>query len=50
MDKTPVFFDMEPEKSLMQKGQKSVIIRTSGSEKRHVTVVLTVAADLYDHQ
>ena len=50
MDKTPVSFDMEPEKSLMQKGQKSVIIRTSGSEKRHVTVVLTVAADLYDHQ
>ena len=45
MDKTPVFFDMVPEKSLVQKGQKSVTIRTSGSEKRHVTVVLTVAAD-----
>ena len=29
----------------MQKGQKSVTIRTSGSEKRHVTVVLTVAPD-----
>ena len=29
----------------MQKSQKSVTIRASGSEKRHVTVVLTVAAD-----
>ena len=45
MDETPVFFDMVPEKSLVQKSQKSVTIRTSGSEKRHVTVVLTVAAD-----
>ena len=45
MNKTPVFFDMVPEKSLVKKGQKSVTIRTSGSEKRHVTVVLTVAAD-----
>ena len=45
MDKIPVFFDMTPEKSLVQKGQKSVTIQTSGSEKRHVTVVLTVAAD-----
>ena len=36
---------MVPEKSLMQKGQKSVKIRTSGSEKKHRTVVLTVAAD-----
>ena len=45
MDKTPVFFDMMPEKSLLEKGQKSVTIQTPGSEKRHVTVVLTVAAD-----
>ena len=45
MNETPVFFDMVPEKSLVQKGQKSVTIRTSGSEKRRVTVVLTVAAD-----
>ena len=36
---------MVPEKSLVQKGQKSLTIRTSGSEKRRVTVVLTVAAD-----
>ena len=45
MNETPVFFDMVPEKSLVQKGQKSLTIRTSGSEKRRVTVVLTVAAD-----
>ena len=45
MDETPVFYDMVPKKSLVQKGQKSVTIQTSGSEKRHVTVVLTVAAD-----
>ena len=45
MDKTPVFFDMTPEKSLVRKGQKSVTIQTSGSEKRHVTVNLAVAAD-----
>ena len=45
MDKTPVFFDMVPEKSLVQKGQKSVTIRISSSENGHATVVLTVAAD-----
>ena len=45
MDETAVFFDMVPEKSSVQKSQKSVTIWTSGSEKRHVTVVLTVAAD-----
>ena len=45
MDKTPVFFDMVPEKSLVQKSYKSVTIQASGSEKRHVTVALTVATD-----
>ena len=45
MDKTPVFFDMMPEKSLLKKAQKSVTIQTPGSEKTHVTVALTVAAD-----
>ena len=43
--RNPKFFDMVPEKSLVQKGQKLVTIPTSCSEKRHVTVVLTVAAD-----
>ena len=45
MNKSPVFFDMVPEKSLVQKCQKSVAIRTSGPEKRQVTVILIVAAD-----
>ena len=42
LDETPVFSDMVLEKSLVQKGQESVTIGTSGSEKRHVTFVLTV--------
>ena len=45
MDETPVFFDMVPEKSLVQKSYKSVTIQASGSEKKHVTVVLAVATD-----
>ena len=47
MDETPVFFDMVQEKPLVQKGQTSVTIRTSASEKRHVTVALTVAVDVF---
>ena len=47
MDEAPVFFHMVPERSLVQKGQKSVTIRTSGSEKKRVTVFLTVAADRF---
>ena len=45
MDETSVFFDMVHERSLVPRGKKSVTTRTSGSEKRHVTVILTVAAD-----
>ena len=45
MDETPVFFDMVPERPFVSRGKKSVTIRTSGSERRHVTVVLNVAAD-----
>ena len=45
MVETPVFFDMVPERSLVSTCRKSVTIPTSGLEKRHVTVVLTVAAD-----
>ena len=36
---------MVTEKSLAQKGQKSVAIRASGSKNRHVIFILTVAAD-----
>ena len=45
MGETPVFFDMVPERSLVSTCRKSVTIPTSGLEKRHVTVVLTVAAN-----
>ena len=45
MDKTPAFFDMVPDGSLVPTHKKSVTIRTSGSEKRLVTVILMVAAD-----
>ena len=44
MDETPVFFDMVPNKSFARKGSKSVTVRTSGCEKKHVTVVLTMTA------
>ena len=44
MDETPVFFDMVPNKSFARKGSKSVTVRTSGCEKKHVTVALTIAA------
>ena len=47
MNETPVFFDMVPERSLVSTGKKFVSIRTSGSEKRDVTIVLTVAADRF---
>ena len=39
----PVFFDMVPNKSFAKKGSKSVTVRTSGCEKKHVAVVLTIA-------
>ena len=45
MDETPIWFDIVPQRSIAKKGSKSVVIRTSGSEKRHVTVVLAVMAD-----
>jgi len=45
MDETPVFFDLIPNKTVEKQGSKSVIVRSSGSEKRHVTVILAIAAD-----
>jgi hypothetical protein len=34
-----------PNKTVDVQGNKSVIVRTSGSDKRHVTVILTIAAN-----
>ena len=44
MDETPVFFDTVPNKTVDIKGTKTVKVRTTRSEKRHVTLVLTVTA------
>ena len=43
MDETPAFFDMIPAKSICKTGSRECIVRTSGSEKKHVTVVLSAA-------
>ncbi len=44
MDETPAYFDIIPGRTIDAKGQKSVLIRTTGCEKRHLTVTLTVTA------
>ena len=45
MDETLVFFDMIPAKTICKTGSRECMVRTSGSEKKHVTVVLSAAAD-----
>ena len=45
MDETPVYFDLVPRKTIDLVGVNSCVIRSTGAEKRHVTVVLSVAAD-----
>ena len=45
MDETPAFFDMVPSKSICKTGSKECIVRTSGREKKHVTIVLSTTAD-----
>ena len=45
MDETAAFFDMTPAKSICKTGSWECIVRTSGSEKKHVTVVLSATAD-----
>ncbi len=42
MDETPLYFDVVPNRVLDKKGKKSIIVRTTGSEKRHLTVTLCV--------
>ena len=43
-DKSSLYFDVVPGRVIEEKGKKSVIERTTGNEKRHLTVVLTVLA------
>ena len=45
MDETPVYMDMLPGKTVNKKGQKSIMIKSTGHEKSRYTVVLTVMAD-----
>jgi len=44
MDETPVYFDLVPGNTISQTGVKSVRIRSTGAEKRHITAVLAVSA------
>ena len=45
MDETPLRYDMPMGRSVTKKGEKSVLIKTTGHEKDHLTVVLTCLAD-----
>ena len=45
MDETPLFFDVVPGRIIDSKGKKGIIVRKTGSEKRHLTVTLTVLSD-----
>ena len=45
MDETLMYFDMASNTTFEKKGTKSVSIRTTGAEKRHLTVVLAASAD-----
>jgi hypothetical protein len=45
MDQTPLYFDMLTNTTIEGKGEKSVIVRTSGCEKQRCTVMLAITAD-----
>ena len=45
MDETPVYFNLVSGKTIDRVCVKSCVIRSTGAEKRHITVVLTVPAD-----
>ena len=42
---TPAFFDMMPSKCFAKKGDKECVVRSSGSEKKHLTVALSVTSN-----
>ena len=44
MDKTPIYFDTVPAKTVNRKGAKTVHIRTTGSNKRRVTAAICCTA------
>jgi len=45
MDETPLTFDMPPDRTIHNTGEKTIKIRTMGNKKNCVTVVLTCAGD-----
>ena len=45
MDEMLAFFDMVPSKSICKTGSKECIARTSGCEKKHVTIILLATTD-----
>ena len=45
MDETPPFLDMVPSKCIAAKGTKECVVRISGGEKKHLTVVLSATLD-----
>ena len=45
MDETPMYFDMPGNTSVDFVGNKTIIIKTTGHEKQHLTVVLACLAD-----
>ena len=45
MDETPIYFDLVSTKTIAQKGVKTVKRRSTGCERRHVTVVIAIAAN-----
>lgn len=44
MDETPAYFDVVPSKTVDITGKKTIKIRTTGSDKRHLTVILAVSS------
>ena len=40
MDETPLYFDMIPIRTLDRRGVKEVRVKSTGAQKRHITVVL----------
>lgn len=45
MDETPMNFDMPPSSTVHPTGDKTVMIKTTGNEKNHFTVILSCLAD-----
>ena len=45
MDETPMFFDLPGNRTVHPKGEATVLVKTTGHEKAHFTVVLACMAD-----